>query len=182
MKPYFAVEMDPAIAQASSAVLELGCGHGHFLVSQVIAEPSKTYIGVDCQEKRIGRARRKVELAGLRGIYFVHADVFDFLEQAPELLRWESIFLLFSDPWPKVKHHKHRLMQPRLLDLLSKNGMPGAKLYFRTDHAPYFEAAQKMIMDRSDWMVDYEALWPKGSQTIFEKYANGYQSIILTKI
>ncbi|MBI3887247.1 MAG: hypothetical protein HY302_16200 [Opitutae bacterium] len=44
---------------------EIGCGHGHFLVSHATAHPHRFFVGVDISGERIGRARRKSERARL---------------------------------------------------------------------------------------------------------------------
>ena len=48
------------------------------------------------------------------------------------------VYVFFPDPWPKRKHHSHRLFGPLFLDALWKRLEIGGKLEFATDHAEYF--------------------------------------------
>lgn len=49
----------------------------------------------------------------------------------------DEIYLLFSDPWPKKAHHKHRVVQLDFLKniskILSKNGL----FFIKTDDDAY---------------------------------------------
>jgi tRNA (guanine-N7-)-methyltransferase len=47
----------------------------------------------------------------------------------------------FSDPWPKRKHHKRRLVQPEFVALAASRLRPGGTLHLATDWAHY-----------ADWM------------------------------
>ncbi|MEJ2389174.1 MAG: tRNA (guanosine(46)-N(7))-methyltransferase TrmB [Chromatiaceae bacterium] len=50
--------------------------------------------------------------------------------------------LLFPDPWPKKKHHKRRILRPRLVRLLGRVIRPGGVFHAATDWEPY---AQEML-------------------------------------
>jgi tRNA (guanine-N7-)-methyltransferase len=85
--------------------------------------------------------------------------------------------VLFPDPWPKRRHHKNRLMQPEFLDLLAEKSVPGALLYFRTDHGPYFTDASSTLLHHPRWALDATA-WPFEQETVFQSRAETHQSCI----
>ena len=161
--------------------LELGCGHGHYLNAYAAAHPAEFCVGLDLIADRIARAGRKAARARLTNLAFVQAEAALFLqalaaphpthpEASPRLRR---IFLLFSDPWPKRRHWKHRVMQSTLLDTLATLTDPGATLHFRTDHPDYFIYAQEVVAAHTGWRVaePEEAPWPFEHVSVFEERA-----------
>tara|TARA_R110002111_G_scaffold41424_2_gene76872 strand:+ start:603 stop:1196 length:594 start_codon:yes stop_codon:yes gene_type:complete len=161
----------------ASITLEIGCGHGHFLTAYAAAHPQEYCIGVDIIEDRLVRAERKLRRAELTNVNFVRADAIMLLETLPESVRVNRIFVLFPDPWPKRKHHKNRLIQPHFLELLAKKADSEAKLYFRTDHDPYFKKAHEVVAEHPDWDLA-DATWPFEYETVFQERAESHQSWI----
>lgn len=162
--------------------LELGCGHGHFLTA--LAEKSAAdkkqmnWVGVDKNRERIERAQKKTQRAGLQ-VHWINAQVEDVLELWPADRKLSEVFILFPDPWPKAKHHKHRFVNEQLLGALAPKMAAGGRLYFRTDNEEYFAQGRALIEAHSRWEIDTQATWPEGlPATIFEGHHPVYQSVI----
>jgi tRNA (guanine-N7-)-methyltransferase len=68
-------------------------------------------------------------------------DAVPLLEQAFAPASFVEVLLWFPDPWPKKRHHKRRLVQPRHLPLLTRVLVKGGRLRLATDWLPYAEAA-----------------------------------------
>jgi len=49
----------------------------------------------------------------------------------------DEIYLLFSDPWPKKAHHKHRVVQPDFLTHISQVLSKEGTFYIKTDDDAY---------------------------------------------
>lgn len=49
----------------------------------------------------------------------------------------DEIYLLFSDPWPKKAHHKHRVVQLDFLKNISKVLSKDGLFYIKTDDDAY---------------------------------------------
>ena len=158
-------------------VWEVGCGHGHFMTAFAEAYPKKLCIGVDMESKRIERALRKRDRAGLSNLHFIHGDARLFLEALPTGSTLAEIFVLFPDPWPKLRHRKHRILQPDFLSSVADRAADNARLYFRTDFQPYFTDACATIRQHSKWMIVDEP-WPFEHETVFQNRAAGYQSLV----
>ena len=156
---------------------ELGCGHGHFLTAFAATHPGKRCIGVDIESDRIARALRKRDRAKLTNLFFLRADARLFLDCLPDGAAFSDLFILFPDPWPKLRHHKHRIIQPEFLSRAAARAAPIARLCFRTDSAPYFEYAQRHVRAHSDWALVDEP-WPFEFSTVFQNRALQYQSFI----
>lgn len=169
------------LAAGVPLTLELGCGHGHYLNAYAASHPGEFCVGLDLIADRIARAGRKAARAKLTNLVFVQAEASLFLQAlasaqlgpglaAPRLRR---IFLLFSDPWPKRRHWKHRVMQTTLLDALAALTEPGAALHFRTDHPDYFAYACEVVEAHAAWRLAgaEEAPWPFEHVSVFEERA-----------
>lgn len=167
-----------ALVQPSqSFVWEAGCGHGHFLTAYAATHPASPCIGVDIARDRIVRATRKRDRAKLSHLHFVLADALDFLEALPVEATFSAVFILFPDPWPKRRHHKNRLLQVDFLDRAFKRAGQGARLYFRTDHEPYFSEVAATIRTHSKWKLVDEP-WPFELVTVFQARAASYHSLV----
>ena len=112
-------ELGLILPQPRSIVLELGCGHGHFLARYSAEFPAKLCVGVDLRSDRIERALRKVAHARLANCHFVRTEALEFLHALPPAVTFEEIWVLFPDPWPKKRHHKNRLLHPDFFEAVA---------------------------------------------------------------
>ena len=158
-------------------IWELGCGHGHFLTALAQARPGNFCVGVDIESSRIARALRKRDRAQLENLFFLRADARLFLECLPDGAAFSDLFILFPDPWPKLRHHKHRIIQPEFLSRAAAMATETARLCFRTDSAPYFEQALRTVRAHRGWAIVDES-WPFEFSSVFQNRASHYQSFI----
>lgn len=173
----------PLVAGHERIVLEIGCGHGHFLEAYAAAHPDVFCLGIDLMSDRIRRGTRKKERSRLANLAFLHASASDLLAALPEHVKLGAIFVLFPDPWPKRRHWKNRLVQPEFLDALADHAVPGAPFHFRTDHVPYFEEARAVVAAHPKWkLAPSTAVWPFEFTTVFQARAPSYQSLIAHRI
>lgn len=119
--------------------LEIGSGKGTFLVQQAELEPQTNFLGIEWAGEfcsyAADRIRRRREADGS----FMHVRL--LRADATEFLRWRCpasicsvIHLYFSDPWPKTRHHKNRVIQHRFLLDAWRALAPGGELRVVTDH------------------------------------------------
>lgn len=145
--PYLQQHNDVAISieQANEIIknkdnvyLEIGSGKGDFLLQMAKKNPDIIFIGIEKNVTCSGFTCKKIVDNELSNAYLVCADVekcFPIFEKG----KINSIFLNFSDPWPKKKHTKRRLTETKFLnsyyDLLIKDG----KIYFKSDNQNLFD-------------------------------------------
>jgi tRNA (guanine-N7-)-methyltransferase len=156
---------------------ELGCGHGHFLTAYAQAHPDKLCVGIDIVSERIERALRKRDRARLSNLTFLRAEARLFLDAIPPGVSFSELFILFPDPWPKLRHHKHRVLQPEFLKAAASRASNRSQLCFRTDSTAYFEYADRIVRSHPRWQVSNET-WPFEFTTVFQSRAASYQSLI----
>ena len=158
--------------------LEIGSGHGHFLTGYAAVRPQQFCVGIDIIQDRWERSERKRGRAAVENLAFFRAEAREFLTALPANVLLAEIFILFPDPWPKRRHHKNRIIQPDVLDELAQRCVPGARLYFRTDHAEYFDAARQTVSAHPAWSTLPTGEWPFELPTVFQTRAPSYQSLI----
>ena len=114
--------------------IEIGSGKGTFLVQQAPMTPDTDYLGIEWGDEFCNYAADRVRRAKHPNIRLMRTD-------ATELLRWrvqsaivDVIHLYFSDPWPKSRHQKKRVIQDRFLADAWRVLKPGGELRVVTDH------------------------------------------------
>lgn len=165
-------------SRAARFTWEVGAGHGHFLNAYAASHPEKLCIGVDMEVNRVERADKKRDRARLANLHFIHAEARLFLESLPADARIAEVFVLFPDPWPKLRHHKHRILQPSFLAQLAAHTAPGCVLYFRTDFHPYYLEARRTLQNVPDWELEPATPWPFEHATVFQSRAERHDSLI----
>ncbi len=117
--------------------VDLGCGDGGFLVALAAHHPERDFLGVERLLGRVGKVGRKIVRAGLENSRVLRLESRYTVEW---LLPWDSVsrlHLLCPDPWPKVRHHRRRLVQPEFMAALRRILIPGGEFLFMTDHEEY---------------------------------------------
>ncbi len=133
----------PAIYDLSRPLeVEVGCGRGRFLTGRAAQNPDCVFLGVERMLERVhafdGKTRR-LALANAHVLRLEALYTFHYLLPAHHA---RTVYVFFPDPWPKKKHHAHRLFGPLFLNALWKRLEIGGRLEFATDHAEYFQAVE----------------------------------------
>ncbi|MBO4216992.1 MAG: tRNA (guanosine(46)-N7)-methyltransferase TrmB [Clostridia bacterium] len=133
-------KLDPvAVFKNSNPVeLEIGCGKGGFITEKAIRNPDTNFIAVERDENVLVSALEKAEAAKLDNLRFLCTDAL-FLPSFFDGETFERIYLNFSDPWPKKRHAKRRLVHRDNLALIAGLLPAGKDVYFKTDNAELFE-------------------------------------------
>ena len=120
-------------------ILEIGFGNGDSLVAQAAAAPGKGFVGIEVHDPGIGHCLIKAQEAGISNLRLIAHDAIEVLEEQIPEASLERINLYFPDPWPKKRHHKRRIVQPRFLDLCERLLEAGGAIHIATDWANYAE-------------------------------------------
>jgi tRNA (guanine-N7-)-methyltransferase len=158
---------------ARPLVLEIGFGGGEHLVAQAGAPPAARFIGVEPFINGVASCLRHIEEGGVQNVRLHQGDARDVIARLPDA-SVALCYILFPDPWPKVRHHKRRLVQPDFLNELARVLKPGAEVRFATDWANYAAwALGHFSRDaRFAWTAecadDWRRAWPGHVTTRYE--------------
>jgi tRNA (guanine-N7-)-methyltransferase len=120
-------------------VLEIGFGRGEFGIALARERPDIAYVGVELSAKRVHKQARRLAKDAIRNIRLVHGRGEDALAQLCESDSLGAVWINFSDPWPKKRHHRRRLVQAPLVAAIADRLVPGGLLHVATDDVPYAE-------------------------------------------
>lgn len=171
-----------ALAGAERILFEAGCGHGHWLTSYAEAHPGEVCVGIDLISWRIRKGLDKRDKRGLQNLHFFKAELGEFLEMLPETIRFERTVLLFPDPWPKVRHHRRRMVQTEFLDEVARRTEIGNTFCFRSDDRPYFEWTLEHLQAHPQWEIDDSLPWPHETETYFQELMEEYFSVVARRV
>ena len=115
--------------------LEIGMGKGKFLIENAIRYPEINFVGIERYDSVLARALEKVP-EDLKNIKIVRLNA----EYIEKLFDHEIslIYLNFSDPWPKKKHHRRRLTSLEFLSKYDTIFQTDAVIVQKTDNAELF--------------------------------------------
>ena len=132
-----------------NVVVEIGFGDGDCLRSLAMAHPDWCFLGLELYKPGVGAALVKCAHANLTNVRIIHEDVRIVWPMIPNA-SVARIHVLFSDPWPKKRTHKRRLLQYDQLCGWLEKLMPGGILYLATDDASYQTFIEAQVAALSD--------------------------------
>lgn len=119
--------------------LEIGVGKGTFLATRASARPEVNFLGIEWSKSYAHYTADRFRRAGLPNVRMLHADAGPFVKKCiPAASLWR-VHIYFPDPWPKVRHHKRRLIGSPFLAQLRRVVKIGGQVLIMTDHREYFQ-------------------------------------------
>lgn len=114
--------------------IEIGSGKGTFLVQEAPERPQVNFLGIEKSPEFYRYAADRVRRREIANVRVLHADAVEFIRFWCADGVVAVIHLYFSDPWPKTRHHKRRVIQDRTLLEFHRVLAPGGELRLVTDH------------------------------------------------
>lgn len=138
-----------AFARPLPLVVEVGFGNGEALIAAADADRARNFLGVEVHGPGVGRALRAAAAHALENLRVIRFDAIDVLRAlAPASV--DEVRIYFPDPWPKVRHHKRRIVRGEVVALVAERLRLGGCLHLATDWQPY-----------ADWMREVLAAEPR---------------------
>ena len=137
-------EVLPTLVPENGDILEIGFGAGEHVRELALAHPEKTIIGAEpfmngvaSLLSAITDSKTNRVLVTYKNIRIWADDVRDFLRSTNS--KFQQIWILHPDPWPKARHEKRRLLSAEFLNTLSKYLSEAGEIIIGTDHWEYFD-------------------------------------------
>ena len=160
--------------------LDIGCASGDFLFELSLTNQNWNYLGIEIREKLVLNANLKMKRRENKNLYFSFGNANNFFNQSNNkaIINFiNSISFNFPDPWFKKKHHKRRVIQPELINLLSNSMKRGSLIFIKTDVRDLFDHMELTISESIKFkkipyqdVKFYESFNPNRIQTNREKY------------
>ena len=133
------------ILNSPDVIVDFGCGMGDATLSLLAAGHS--VLALDVHTPGICRIAEVAKDSGFQNLALVHGDGIPVLQERIFHNSIKTFLVLFPDPWPKAKHNKRRLIQPRFLDVVRNLLTADGDLVIATDDASYAEHIQEVLAD-----------------------------------
>lgn len=118
--------------------LEIGCGKGQFINTLAKQHPDCNFIALELKAEAVYRAVQRTEKQPIANLAFIQYDAAKLTDLFADG-EVSRIYLNFSDPWPKRRHHKRRLTYKTFLRLYRQILRPDGDIHFKTDNEQLFE-------------------------------------------
>ena len=151
--------------------LEIGSGKGQFLVEMAKKNPDKFFVGVERNVTCAGFTAKKLVEEKIENakLMYINAEI---LMQNIKDESVETIFLNFSDPWPKKRHHKRRLTASSFLANYYRVLKKGGRLIIKTDNVDLFSFTLENLLESPFKLIsktdDYDGNDPFDTITEYE--------------
>ena len=164
-KKYLKIKNINKLNSKKKLILEIGIGMGENLIYLSKKNKQTNIIGVDPFKNGMVNVSNYTINNNIKNIY-LYPYVFQKFIKKFKNLRFNEIYILFPDPWPKKRHQKRRILNEyfleKILKILKKNG----KVFFSTDNVGYFENVKNKL--RKNFKVNIKKI--KKVVTIKTKY------------
>ena len=136
--------------QAAPVVVEIGFGMGDSLAQQAIVQPHTNFIGIEVHRPGVGHLLSLIAKHELDNIRIYCADAVEVLKHCIPDNSLDSVQIFFPDPWPKKRHHKRRLVQSPMVNLITSKLKAGGTLHLATDWENYAEHMLEVLSTCTD--------------------------------
>ena len=137
-------ELLPNLYPENGDILEIGFGAGEHVRELALTNPDKIIIGAEPFMNGVASLLSAITddktnrvLDEYKNIRIWADDARDFLRRTDS--KFNQIWILHPDPWPKSKHEKRRLLNADFLKTLSKYLSNNGEIIIGTDHWEYFD-------------------------------------------
>ena len=129
----FTVEPELIFERRAPLEVELGSGKGDFIIERALQHPERDFLAVEVSgivaqllASRCGRA----ELPNLRVARMDARPLVNLFLSSESVA---AFHIYFPDPWPKERHHKHRMVTLRMARGMARSLEPRGRVYLASD-------------------------------------------------
>ncbi|CAL4324037.1 tRNA (guanine-N(7)-)-methyltransferase [Buchnera aphidicola (Pterocallis alni)] len=123
-------------------ILEVGFGDGSSLINSALMYKNYNILGVEVYIPSIPKIIHKLFLEG-KCINNIKVILHDVVEVLQYMICNNSIHIIqffFPDPWVKLRHHKRRILNISVINLVCTKLVPGGILHIITDCKSYYHS------------------------------------------
>ena len=151
-------------------------GKGQFIIENAKRYPNINFIGIEKYDSILALALKKINIE-LPNLVILRLDAFNIDSIFKEEI--DTIYLNFSDPWPKKRHAKRRLTSPEFLkkyDLIFKNKN---HIVMKTDNKDLFSYSIKTLNNNGYYInnITFDLEKEKDSLNIMTEYEEKFTKL-----
>lgn len=133
--------------------IEIGTGKGDFIIENAIKYPEINFIGIEKYDSVIVRAIQKSNELELTNLKLIRMDALNIDKVFKDEV--DTIYLNFSDPWPKDRHAKRRLTSPIFLAKYNSIFKKHNHIIMKTDNINLFNYSLESLQQYG-YKINYQ--------------------------
>ncbi len=94
-------------------VVEIGSGQGENIVAAAQERPDVNFLALEVYDPGVAHTLLLAGKQGLENLRIAQVNAPELFKHAADGV-FEEVWTFFPDPWPKMRHHKRRIVQPEL--------------------------------------------------------------------
>ena len=129
--------------------LEIGFGNGEDFFSFAKEKNNTLFLASEVYKSGIGNLIGKIREHSLENICIYEGDIRDLIFEE-EGFRFDEVYIICPDPWPKDRHHKRRLLSRDFFERIQSCLKPNSFIFLSTDWENYAFKIQDVLRDFED--------------------------------
>ena len=164
------LEIQKAKNNFEKVILEIGFGNGENVFKFAKNNRENLYIASEVYMSGIGQLLGDVINNDLNNVKIVTGDIRLLLEDVTKPI-FDHVVIICPDPWPKLKHHKRRMLNNDFLDLIHKTIKDDGHLFMSTDWKNYAESIEEAIDQNEGFIKLKDSIYKEADLTKFQDRA-----------
>ena len=154
----------------SKVVLEVGFGNGENTLALAKQNPDTLYIASEVYLAGIGSLLGEIVDGAIPNIFITSGDIRLLIDGIKEPV-FDDVIVICPDPWPKLKHHKRRMLTNEFFKLIHPAILDGGELFMSTDVEDYAESISEQLDISVGFQRNDSSLYEASSLTKFQRRA-----------
>lgn len=132
-------------ANKNPICLELGMGRGAFIIDMALKNPSINFIGLELDESQTATAIKSLGNKEIPNLRMICDDATNIINIFGKEI--DTIYLTFSEPWPKKGDEKKRFTSINYLKLYDRIFKKNKHIVLKTDNKILFASSLESLSD-----------------------------------
>ena len=124
--------------------LEIGFGNGEDFFSFAKEKTNTLFLASEVYKSGIGNLIGKIREHSLENIYIHEGDIRDLIFEEKGF-KFDEVYIICPDPWPKDRHHKRRLLNKDFFERIQPCLKQNSFLFLSTDWKNYAEQIEDVL-------------------------------------
>ena len=129
--------------------LELGMGRGSFIIEMAKKNPNINYIGLELDKNQTATAIKNIKDLKINNLKMICSDAAEIINIFGKEI--DTIYLTFSEPWPKKQDAKKRFTAINYLKLYDRIFKKNKHIILKTDNKILFASSLETLS--SYWYI-----------------------------
>ena len=141
----FVLDPEAVYGRKAPLIVEIGSGLGEAIAHAADTNRDKDFLAVEVYRPGLAALMVRVENLELTNVRAVEANAPEALDIMLPEGSAQEVWIFFSDPWHKIRHHKRRLIKESFLPKIERVLVPGGIVRLATDWSNYAEQMREIF-------------------------------------